>query len=204
MERKKGHDSSSPESAGSGPEDEEFFARCMELADEAETDATMPSYQKILEIMKVYRNGLSPKKRAKSLLDQSKYDAICEILDSPKDTAKYTAQFRFWCRKMFVWCPAQQPGQGGVLLHEGKPVAVIEQIPDVLIHSHRQANHGGRDKTSAEVSHRGSSPRVAAEHALTSRSESTTRGSPRRLSLALSENVRFAKSERPNRRQISS
>jgi len=39
----------------------------------------------------------------------------------------------------------------GVVCHEGKPVAVREQLYHVLTSSHGQAQHGGRDKTSAQV-----------------------------------------------------
>ena len=39
----------------------------------------------------------------------------------------------------------------GVVCHEGKPVAVREQLYQVLTNSHGQAQHGGRDKTSAQV-----------------------------------------------------
>ena len=38
-----------------------------------------------------------------------------------------------------------------IVIHENKPVAVKEQLYDVLVQCHGQANHGGRDKTAAQV-----------------------------------------------------
>jgi hypothetical protein len=37
------------------------------------------------------------------------------------------------------------------ICHEGKPVAVREKLYKILIKAHKQCQHGGRDKTSAQV-----------------------------------------------------
>jgi hypothetical protein len=96
-----------------------------------------------------YLRNLSPKKWEKALLTQKMYDAVLAVLQDPKDTGTKTAQFRFWAKKMF-----QHTCYGGdsVICHDLKPVAVKEQIYEVLCHCHGQAGHGGRDKTSAQVS----------------------------------------------------
>ena len=38
-----------------------------------------------------------------------------------------------------------------LICHEGKPVAIREKIFKILSQAHRQCQHGGRDKTSAQV-----------------------------------------------------
>jgi hypothetical protein len=37
------------------------------------------------------------------------------------------------------------------ICHEGKPVAVREKLFKILTKAHKQCQHGGRDKTSAQV-----------------------------------------------------
>lgn len=38
-----------------------------------------------------------------------------------------------------------------VVMHDNKRAAVDEQLYDVLVQCHGQANHGGRDKTTVQV-----------------------------------------------------
>jgi len=71
---------------------------------------------------------------------------ILQVLKDPRNTAVSTAQFRFWVKKMFQ-LPSRQ-----IVCHDGKPVAMREQIYGILVRAHREAHHGGRDKTSALVS----------------------------------------------------
>ncbi|ORZ24063.1 hypothetical protein BCR42DRAFT_468358, partial [Absidia repens] len=94
-----------------------------------------------------YLNNLSPKKRDKALVDQHRYYLIQQVLRDPRNTAISTAQFRFWVKKMFQL----QLGTMDIICHDNKPVAVKEQIYDILVRAHREAHHGGRDKTSALV-----------------------------------------------------
>ncbi|KAG1119959.1 hypothetical protein G6F42_012857 [Rhizopus arrhizus] len=44
-----------------------------------------------------------------------------------------------------------QPGSYDLVCHDNKPVAMREQIYDILVNAHKEAHHGGRDKTSAIV-----------------------------------------------------
>lgn len=76
------------------------------------------------------------------------YDSVMHVLQDPKSTDTKTAQFRFWAKKMFTMTTF---GGDTVICHDNKPVAVKEQIFEVLVHCHQQAGHGGRDKTSAQV-----------------------------------------------------
>lgn len=100
-------------------------------------------------IITKYLSELSPKKRAKALLAQKCYDDIMYCLKNPKATDVRTAQFRHWARKMF----SLTDFNGSIVIcHDNRPVAVMEQIYEVLVHCHAQCNHGGRDKTSAQVS----------------------------------------------------
>ncbi|WRT65866.1 uncharacterized protein IL334_002817 [Kwoniella shivajii] len=115
---------------------------------ESNADPLFPSPHKFNLMVQDYLRNLSPKKREKALLTQKMYDAVLSVLQDPKDTSTKTAQFRFWAKKMF-----QLTSFGGekVVCHDHKPVAVKEQIYEVLCHCHGQAGHGGRDKTSAQV-----------------------------------------------------
>jgi hypothetical protein len=95
-----------------------------------------------------YYDRLNPKKRDKALISQEMYVAIHGVLIDPKDTSTSTAQFRYWCRKMFRLANI---GDAEVIVHENRPVAVKEQIYSVLANCHHVAGHGGRDRTSAQV-----------------------------------------------------
>lgn len=105
-----------------------------------------PSYEEFDAIVQDYLQNLSSKKRDKALIDQARYSMILQVLKDPRNTAVSTAQFRFWVKKMFQLTPRQ------VVCHDGKPVAMREQIYGILVRAHREAHHGGRDKTSALVS----------------------------------------------------
>lgn len=106
-----------------------------------------PSFEEFDAIVQDYLQNLSSKKRDKALIDQARYGMILQVLKDPRNTAVSTAQFRFWVKKMFQLTSRQ------VVCHDGKPVAMREQIYGILVRAHREAHHGGRDKTSALVSH---------------------------------------------------
>jgi hypothetical protein len=110
-------------------------------------DDQIPTIQEFSAIIEDYLNNLSPKKRDKALVDQHRYAQIQQVLRDPRNTAISTAQFRFWVKKMFQL----QAGSSEVVCHDNKPVATKEQIYDILVRAHREAHHGGRDKTSALV-----------------------------------------------------
>lgn len=101
------------------------------------------------DIIRVYLNNLSSKKRDKALVNQEQYELILKVLQEPKNTSVSTAQFRFWVKKMFQLITLRNGQQ--IVCHDNKPVAMKEQIYDILIWAHRQSHHGGRDKTSALV-----------------------------------------------------
>ncbi|WWC68449.1 uncharacterized protein I206_102377 [Kwoniella pini CBS 10737] len=115
---------------------------------ESNSDPLFPSPHKFNLMVQDYLKNLSPKKREKALLTQKMYDAVLSVLEDPKDTSTKTAQFRFWAKKMFQ---LTNFGNEKIVCHDHKPVAVKEQIYEVLCHCHGQAGHGGRDKTSAQV-----------------------------------------------------
>ncbi|KAI9271293.1 hypothetical protein BY458DRAFT_555668 [Sporodiniella umbellata] len=113
-------------------------------------DDQIPTVQEFNAIINDYLNNLSPKKRDKALVDQYRYSQIQQVLRDPRNTAISTAQFRFWVKKMFQL----QTGASETVCHDNKPVATKEQIYDILVRAHREAHHGGRDKTSALVRRR--------------------------------------------------
>jgi hypothetical protein len=107
-----------------------------------------PSAAQFNDMVNDYLGSLSVKKQAKALLTQQMYDDILTVLLHPTETKTGSAQFRFWAKKMFRLVSTQV---AHIVIHEEKPVAVKEQLYDVLVQCHGQANHGGRDKTAAQV-----------------------------------------------------
>jgi hypothetical protein len=107
-----------------------------------------PSYEEFDAIVQDYLQNLSSKKRDKALIDQARYAMILQVLKDPRNTTVSTAQFRFWVKKMFQLTSSS----GQRVYHDGKPVAMREEIYGILVRAHREAHHGGRDKTSALVS----------------------------------------------------
>ena len=108
-----------------------------------------PTEEVFQSIIDDYLNNLSERKREKALITQEMYDNVLLILQDPRNTSTSTAQFRFWAKKMFAIL--EYKGEF-VVTHDKRPVAVKEQIYDVLVYCHGQASHGGRDKTSSMVS----------------------------------------------------
>lgn len=101
-------------------------------------------------IVQGYLRNLSSKKRDKALVDRHRYTLIVRVLKDPRNTAVSTAQFRFWVKKMFQLVSLRNGVD--IVCHDNKPVAMREHIYDILVHAHKEANHGGRDKTSALAS----------------------------------------------------
>ncbi|OQU98546.1 hypothetical protein CLAIMM_04315 [Cladophialophora immunda] len=105
------------------------------------------------ELMKRYVQDLSPKKQDKALIHARRAANIKHVLIDKKTTAIESAQFRFWVKKMFTLQPndSKIPEHLRKICHEGKPVAVREKLFKILTKAHKQCQHGGRDKTSAQV-----------------------------------------------------
>ena len=150
------HDSISS-SEGDSPEAQDDFwteedlcaSPVLDPAVEASADPLFPSPHKFNLMVCDYLRGLSPKQRQKALLTQKMYNAVMMVLVDPKNTSIKTAQFRFWTKKMFS---ITNYGGDDVIVHETRPVAVRENMYEVLCHCHNESGHGGRDKTSAQVS----------------------------------------------------
>ncbi|KAI9484065.1 MAG: hypothetical protein EXX96DRAFT_457437, partial [Benjaminiella poitrasii] len=111
------------------------------------TSHQYPSNEDFEAIVNAYLQNLSLKKRDKALVDHERYALILQVLKDPRNTAISTAQFRFWVKKMFRT-------EEEIVCHDNKPVAVREDIYYILILAHKEAQHGGRDKTSAIVRRR--------------------------------------------------
>ncbi|TQB67960.1 hypothetical protein MPDQ_004297 [Monascus purpureus] len=112
-----------------------------------------PDVREFDQLMKSYVDDLSVKKQDKALIHARRARNIKMVLIDPKDTAIESAQFRFWVKKMFK---LQTVGIGTpdcrkMVCHEGKPVAIREKLFKILTKAHQQCQHGGRDKTSAQV-----------------------------------------------------
>ncbi|PYI30872.1 hypothetical protein BP00DRAFT_436551 [Aspergillus indologenus CBS 114.80] len=112
-----------------------------------------PNVREFDQLMKSYVDDLSVKKQDKALIHAKRARNIKTVLLDPKDTAIESAQFRFWVKKMFK-LQAVGPGVSDytrLICHEGKPVAIREKLFKILTRAHQQCQHGGRDKTSAQV-----------------------------------------------------
>lgn len=125
----------------------------------------MPSRVQYNCIEEDYLKSLHIRKREKALLNQALFDKIWDVLHDPQSILVGTPQFRWWVRKMFVLSYTRSTLSSvethtvedysadsvPVVLHENRPVALKDQIYDVLCYCHDLAKHGGRDKTTAVV-----------------------------------------------------
>ncbi|KAI0944315.1 hypothetical protein AcW1_002057 [Taiwanofungus camphoratus] len=123
----------------------------------------MPSRSQYQYIETEYIASLHSRKQEKALLTQELFDKIWDVLHEPSTSRIGTPQFRWWVRKMFVLSdpraspsPVELESVGEertmpVVLHENRPVALKDQIYDVLCYCHQLSNHGGRDKTTAVI-----------------------------------------------------
>ncbi|KAJ5562271.1 hypothetical protein N7461_001032 [Penicillium sp. DV-2018c] len=109
-----------------------------------------PDVKEFDKLMQSYVKDLSTKKQDKALIYAKRARNIHSVLVDPKDTAVESAQFRFWVKKMFK-LQAVGLDHRKMICHEGKPVAIREKLFKILIKAHQQCQHGGRDKTSAQV-----------------------------------------------------
>jgi hypothetical protein len=98
-------------------------------------------------------------KRQKALIDSKTYLEILDILREPNNTDLASPQFRFWVRKTFLLdesvSPAEKSEDGSpkswVALHDGKRVALREELYAIICEAHEKCGHGGRDTTLKEV-----------------------------------------------------
>ncbi|OSD03817.1 hypothetical protein PYCCODRAFT_202735 [Trametes coccinea BRFM310] len=126
-------------------------------------DLGVPTYEEYSAVETDYLDGLDRRKKAKALISQEMFDDILFVLRSPGDQSVRTAQFRWWVRKMFkleehIQIPLSiPPGHTAedhrvdVVLHDGKEVAVKENIYAILCFHHEHIDHGGRDRTASEI-----------------------------------------------------
>ena len=123
--------------------------------------AGFPTYEQYQRIEGEYLSSLSERKQPKALISQALFDKIFAVLQNGSEDRGSTAQFRFWVRKMFVLAypqtsfnhnaSSQNNTPEPVVLHDKRPVAIKEQIYEVLCYCHAVARHGGRDKTCATL-----------------------------------------------------
>ncbi|CAG7935544.1 unnamed protein product [Penicillium nalgiovense] len=123
-----------------------------------------PDVKEFDQLMQNYVEDLSTKKQDKALIYAKRARNIRTVLIDPKDTAVESAQFRYGisliqsiallnksdfgskrCSSSKRW------GRMKMICHEGKPVAIREKLFKILTKAHQQCQHGGRDKTSAQV-----------------------------------------------------
>ncbi|KAG8930865.1 hypothetical protein FRC02_003558 [Tulasnella sp. 418] len=105
-----------------------------------------PPRQLFESILYTYQANLSARKRNKALISREAYAEIQMTLVEIKELRcrRGTAQYRFWVKKMFRLINFYG---NDVVGHQGKPVAIREDIFDILVHCHDQCDHGGRDRT---------------------------------------------------------
>ncbi|KAJ5343358.1 uncharacterized protein N7506_003182 [Penicillium brevicompactum] len=134
-----------------------------------------PDVKEFDQLMQNYVEDLSIKKQDKALIYAKRARNIRTVLIDPKDTAVESAQFRYKLSKTSLdenaLLTTSDSGsrkcsnykQWGLehriiatknrkmICHEGKPVAIREKLFKILTKAHQQCQHGGRDKTSAQV-----------------------------------------------------
>ncbi|KPI36501.1 uncharacterized protein AB675_4354 [Cyphellophora attinorum] len=103
------------------------------------------------QIVQLYVDELSPKKRDKALITARRARNIRTVLMDTKTTSVESAQFRFWVKKMFSLEQIGPAGTPKSICHSNKPVAVREKLFKILTRAHKACQHGGRDKTSLQV-----------------------------------------------------
>ncbi|CCL99804.1 uncharacterized protein FIBRA_01828 [Fibroporia radiculosa] len=132
---------------------------------ELHPDLGMPSPTQYKIIEEEYISSLHVRKREKALLTQAMFDNIWDVLHDPTASRVGTPQFRWWVRKMFtlsytrsLLTPAEIESIEAlgsppmpIVLHENRPIALKDQIYEILCYCHSLANHGGRDKTTAVI-----------------------------------------------------
>ena len=162
--RKAKHDSANTSPPASGlPEASPYeFDLTAPHGVEGKDKAGFPTYTQYKRLENAYLTSLSDRKRDKALITQDMFDNIWDVLSKPDTRDIETAQFRFWVRKMFTFSDPEETrvliGDFGakdaemrVVLHEGRPVAIKEQLYELLAYCHGRAKHGGRDKTCAVI-----------------------------------------------------
>ncbi|KAK9485719.1 hypothetical protein V1527DRAFT_466041 [Lipomyces starkeyi] len=108
-----------------------------------------PTFRQTTQLVNAYISTLSSVKKNKSLISRQMYADIKTILRDAGNTAVGSAQFRFWARRNFELF---RDTEGRVcVMHKGKPVAVREELYDVLAVCHLVCRHGGRDKTLGQL-----------------------------------------------------
>ncbi|KAK9427881.1 hypothetical protein V1505DRAFT_378709 [Lipomyces doorenjongii] len=108
-----------------------------------------PTFRQTTQLVNAYISTLSSVKKNKSLISRQMYADIKTILRDAGNTAVGSAQFRFWARRNFELF---RNTEGRVcVMHKGKPVAVREELYDVLAVCHLVCRHGGRDKTLGQL-----------------------------------------------------
>ncbi|KAK9365748.1 hypothetical protein V1509DRAFT_632001 [Lipomyces kononenkoae] len=108
-----------------------------------------PTFKQTTQLVNAYISTLSSVKKNKSLISRQMYADIKTILRDAGNTQVGSAQFRFWARRNFELF---RDDNGRVcVMHKGKPVAVREELYDVLAVCHLVCRHGGRDKTLGQL-----------------------------------------------------
>ncbi|GAA5946792.1 hypothetical protein JCM3775_004709, partial [Rhodotorula graminis] len=95
-----------------------------------------------------YLQGLHAIKRTKALMGDELHDLVRAILREPQNTKQGDPQMRFWVRQRFTLLAAPE---GDSVVHEDKKVVLRSHLFDTISAAHVAAEHGGRDKTFAEV-----------------------------------------------------
>ncbi|OJT08750.1 hypothetical protein TRAPUB_360 [Trametes pubescens] len=123
----------------------------------------MPTREEYATVEAEYLASLDYRKKAKALISRKMFDNIWSVLHRPNDVEIETPQFRWWVRKMFklearTGTDLQHEGdykaESGsplVVVHDGKRVAVKEEIYAILCFCHERSGHGGRDRTATEI-----------------------------------------------------
>ncbi|KAI8992804.1 hypothetical protein BD414DRAFT_458081, partial [Trametes punicea] len=134
----------------------------------ARRDLGLPTREEYDIVEAQYLDSLDHRKKSKALISRDMFDSILLVLHNASDQTIRTPQFRWWVRKMFKLerrggsallstsdsQTAHEESSDMFVVHDGKQVAVKEDIYAILCLCHERIGHGGRDKTAAEVRQR--------------------------------------------------
>ncbi|KZT25051.1 hypothetical protein NEOLEDRAFT_1066259, partial [Neolentinus lepideus HHB14362 ss-1] len=107
-----------------------------------------PTRAQFAEIIDDYLSSLNRRRASKALISSELYNTILYTLRNPRDVTVEDPQFRFWARKMFTL-----DDTGRELRHQQRPVAIKEDLYNILVQCHERCRHGGRDRTCSEIQH---------------------------------------------------
>ncbi|KAK9459271.1 uncharacterized protein V1516DRAFT_679459 [Lipomyces oligophaga] len=107
-----------------------------------------PTYLQCSDLISAYIDTLSDVKKSKCLISRDMYHLILAILSHPHKEIG-DSQFRFWAKANFSLY--NDPKGRPQVMYKSKPIAVREDLYNILAVCHMLVDHGGRDRTLSQL-----------------------------------------------------